>query len=65
MSESPLEAFREYRSLVTVAYDQIEEALLARDYRTATDLMSAVTQTHARTSVSMRAIVVNSTKDKL
>lgn len=65
MSDNPLQAFREYRSLITMAYDRIEEALEANDFTTAADLMSAVTQTHARTSVSLRAVLTNTIKDKL
>jgi hypothetical protein len=52
----PLTAFRSYRETVNQIFDKVDEFLVSGDVDRAAEALTVMTQVHARTAVSMRAI---------
>lgn len=53
-----LKAFRNFTAKIATRYDQVEELLEAGDYVKAQQVLSAIAISHARTSVSLRNVLI-------
>ena len=50
--------FKEFRSTITKAYDEVAAAMERGEYAVAANLMQAISQSHARASINMRTVLV-------
>jgi hypothetical protein len=53
-----LRAFSEFSARITAAYDQTAELLRDGDYVAAHEILSELAQSHAKTSLSLRNLLV-------